>query len=167
VEIQAELKRAGFFLPPELLTVLPDGFTIDLCPKAADWWKEAAGILMAGKLMTIDYGYTAEELLAPERVQGTARAYFGQRVSDDLLATPGEQDITAHINFTQLQRAGESAGLKTEMLLEQERFLSVIFQRDLDYGNTDKWSPAELRQFHSLTHPEHLGKRFRVLVQSR
>jgi SAM-dependent MidA family methyltransferase len=167
VEIQAELKRAGIFISPELLTVLPDGFTIDLSPGATDWWKGAAEALTAGKLMTIDYGYTGEELLAPERSQGTARAYFAQRASDDLLANPGEQDLTAHINFSQLQRVGEGAGLKTEMLVEQERFLSLIFQRDLEYGNTDRWSAAELRQFHSLTHPEHLGKRFRVLVQSR
>jgi SAM-dependent MidA family methyltransferase len=167
VEIQAELKRAGYFLTTELLAALPDGFTVDLSPAAGEWWRNAAEALIAGKLMTIDYGYTIEELMLPERAQGTLRAYAGQRVSADLLANPGEQDITAHVNFTQIQRAGESASLKTELLAEQERFLAGVFQRDLDYGNTDKWSAAALRQFHSLTHPEHLGRRFRVLVQSR
>ncbi len=164
IDIEAELRRAGFDLREELLAVLPDAFTIDLSPAAADWWSHAARTLSQGRLLTIDYGYSAEELLRPERSHGTLRAYYRQRISDDVLARPGEQDLTAHVNFTQLQLAGESAGLETEVLTTQEQFLGTIVQQSP--GSRD-WSAAQVRQYQSLTHPEHLGRSFRVLVQSR
>jgi SAM-dependent MidA family methyltransferase len=162
-----ELKRAGFVLGPGLLAVLPVGFTIDISPGAGDWWQEAAEVLGSGKLLTFDYGLMTEELLVPERVDGTVRAYYQQRVSDDPLDRPGEQDITAHVNFSQLERAGENAGLKTEMLVSQESFLSTVVKDRLVDEGAQQWRPEEVRQFQTLTHPEHMGRSFRVLVQSR
>ena len=50
-----------------LLEVLPDGFTTEVSPAADQWWREAAMALECGKLITIDYGLTAEEFLMPER----------------------------------------------------------------------------------------------------
>jgi len=167
IDIAAELERAGFPLEPELLAVIPHGFTVDISSAAGAWWKQAAEALHRGKLMTIDYGYTAEEFLKPERIHGTLRAYYKQRVSEDVLARPGEQDITAHVNFTQLQRIGEEAGLKTEMFLSQEAFLSTLLQREINESSSHPLSPAETRQFQTLTHPEQMGRKFRVLVQSR
>jgi SAM-dependent MidA family methyltransferase len=117
--------------------------------------------------MTIDYGYTAEELLKPERMNGTVRAYYKQRVSDDVLARPGEQDITAHMNFTQVQQIGEEAGLKTEVFLSQERFLSTLLQKEMNEKSGRALSAAERRQFQTLTNPEQMGRTFQVLVQSR
>ena len=128
---------------------------------------KAAQALDSGKLVAIDYGLTADEILAPERTNGTLRAYYQQRISDDPLARVGEQDLTAHVNFTQLQRIGEAAGLRTETFSTQERFLFDLIQRKLGGIASERWSAAEIRQFQSLTHPEQLGRRFRVLVQSR
>ena len=165
--IEAQLDQSGFALGSDLLNVLPDGFIIDVSPAAAHWWTEAAEALLSGKLLTIDYGATSDELMRPERTQGTMRAYYRQRISDDILAQAGEQDITAHVNFTQLERAGEAAGLKTEIFASQERFLSKIVQTMLDPAIIARWTTAETRQLHTLTHPEHLGARFRVLVQGK
>ena len=147
--------------------MLPDGFTIDLSPGAAEWWRQAAQAIDSGKLMAIDYGFTADEMLAPERANGTLRAYYRQRISDDVLAQAGEQDITAHVNFTQLQRIGEGEGLKTETFLTQERFLVSVVQQEPGEIASDRWTAAQIRQFQTLTHPEQLGRRFRVLVQGR
>jgi SAM-dependent MidA family methyltransferase len=163
------------------LAVLPDGYTIETCPAAESWWREAAGILERGKLMTIDYGLTADELFSPSRPRGTLRAYFRHHVSDDLLANVGGQDLTAHVNFSVIQSAGESVGLRTEIFSTQSQFLTRILEKTLREksfselvspksdggGSEDGWTPARARQFQTLTHPEHLGRAFRVLVQSR
>jgi SAM-dependent MidA family methyltransferase len=155
-------------LPEALLKVLPDGFTTEICPAAAEWWGEAARRLRRGRLMTIDYGLGAEEFFAPERNEGTLRAYYRHRLSKELLVNPGGQDITAHVNFTAIQSAGEAAGLTTEQFVTQAAFLSRLAARFWQtQENREQWSPARARQFQTLTHPEHLGARFRVLVQSR
>ncbi len=155
-------------LAPDLLDVLPDGFTTELCPAAENWWREAAGALKCGKLLTLDYGFAAEEFFAPHRADGTLRAYHQHRLSGEVLANPGEQDLTAHVNFSTLQRAGETMGLKTEAFHTQPQFLTGIMQRictgESEFGD---WDRERTRQFQTLTHPEHLGRAFRVLVQSR
>lgn len=166
----AALAGAGFELPDALLAVLPDGFVLELAPGAADWWGQAARALRQGWLLTFDYGLTALERLDPGRAQGTLRAYAGHRLVPDVLANPGGQDLTAPINFTQLQRAGEAAGLRTEGLFTQAEFLTRILTRGIPPGWADAsspWTPAEVRQFQALTHPDHLGRAFRVLVQGR
>ena len=157
-----------FHVPPELLAVLPDGFTTEICPVAESWWREAADWLKRGKVLTLDYGLAAEEFFAPSRANGTLRAYRQHRVSDDVLANAGEQDLTAHVNFTTIQSAGETVGLKTEASCSQSQFLTHIAQQAWREENVfGEWTKEQTRQFQTLTHPEHLGQAFRVLIQSR
>jgi SAM-dependent MidA family methyltransferase len=167
-EVETQFSEGGIELSAEVLAVLPDGLTIDLSAEAGCWWRSAAERLEAGRLMTIDYGLAADQFIAPERSRGTLRAYSHHHVSDDFLLNPGEQDLTAHINFTQLRRAGETAGLRTEGLFSQAQFLTEIarcaWEPDSGFG---EWARARVRQFQTLTHPDHLGRAFRVLVQSR
>jgi len=157
---------------PELLAVLPDGYIIETSPAAENWWRQAAGALHRGKLVTIDYGFTAAELCSPARTNGTLRSYRAHHYAENVLANPGEQDITAHVNFAAIQSVGESAGLKTDALVSQPQFPTRIvrqFEGELAatrHGEAG-WTPVRTRQFQTLTHPEHLGRAFRVLVQSR
>jgi len=160
-----ELVQAGFEIPDQLKSVLPDGFVLELCPSARKWWRKAASLLRRGKLLTIDYGFSADQFLNPERLNGTLRAYHRHRVSTDVLANPGEQDLTAHVNFTALERAGESADLAGEEIISQSQFLTRIAGKMWSGGFAP--SATQLRQFQTLTHPEHLGRSFKVLVQSR
>jgi SAM-dependent MidA family methyltransferase len=150
-----------------LLSVLPDGFIFESCDEAEEWWQDAARALERGRLMTIDYGMTAEELFSPERTDGTLRGYYRHHSTSDLLANPGQQDLTAHVNFSALIAAGEAIGLKTEVLETQAHFLTQILSRAQKNGLGEQWSASRARQFQTLTHPEHLGRSFRVLVQSR
>ncbi len=172
---------------PALCEVLPDGYTIETCPAAENWWREAANILKCGRLLTIDYGLTDDELLSPGRTRGTLRAYFRHHATDDLLANVGEQDLTAHVNFSAIQSVGEACGLKTETFSTQAQFLTRILEKaakDKTFGelvaskrlvspksdgggSEDGWGAKQTRQFQTLTHPEHLGRAFRVLVQSK
>jgi SAM-dependent MidA family methyltransferase len=162
-----QLPSSILHLPSSLLEVLPDDYTIEHSPAAEQWWREAAGILARGKLVTIDYGYTADEQISPSRTRGTLRAYHQHHVTDDLLAHPGEQDLTAHVNFSALQNAGEASGLKTETFCTQPQFLTRIVQKTVAEKSLIGWNASRLRQFQTLTHPEHLGRAFRVLVQER
>jgi SAM-dependent MidA family methyltransferase len=152
---------------PQLEAVLPDGYTIETCPAAENWWCEAASVLECGRLMTIDYGFTADEMFLPGRPHGTLRAYFRHHASDDILADVGQQDLTAHVDFSAIQTAGESAGLTTESFLTQPQFLTQILEKTPKDKSFGEWNASRTRQFQTLTHPDHLGRAFRVLVQLR
>jgi SAM-dependent MidA family methyltransferase len=152
---------------PELEPVLPDGYIVETSPAAENWWRKAGEILERGKLVAIDYGLTADELFSPSRTGGTLRGYHRHHFSDDLLASVGEQDLTTHVNFSAIQNAGESVGLKTEMFSTQAKFLTQILEKTLTGKIFGGWDSGRARQFQTLTHPEHLGRAFRVLVQSR
>jgi SAM-dependent MidA family methyltransferase len=147
---------------------LSDGFVLDICPAAEQWWGAASRALGSGKLLTLDYGLTAEELLAPERTEGTLRGFRRHQISNDILASPGEQDLTAHVNFSALQAMGEAAGLRTECVLTQEQFLMHILQKvAVSESQPLPWTESQRRQLQTLTHPGFMGQQFRVLVQSR
>jgi SAM-dependent MidA family methyltransferase len=153
---------------PRLLDALPDGYTIEASPAAESWWRHAAGSLRRGKLLTFDYGFDAADKLRPERTTGTLRAYRNHKFAVDVLADPGEQDITAHVDFPRIETVGIKAGLKTEAFESQGRFLTQIaieaWKPENRFGD---WDPKRTRQFQTLTHPQHLGQSFRVLLQSR
>lgn len=162
------IARSGASLSPDLLAALPDGFTIEVCPAATAWWRNAAEALLRGWLLTFDYGLTAEEWFAPQRTAGTLRAYHRHALVSDVLARPGQQDITAHVNFTAIQAAGEAAGLTTETFTPQANFLVEIARQT--WARPDRfgdWTSDRRRQFQTLVHPDHMGRAFRVLVQRR
>jgi SAM-dependent MidA family methyltransferase len=155
-------------IPPSPLdAVLPDNYIIESSPAAMAWWREAAASLESGKLLTIDYGMTDDEVFNPARLNGTLRAYFQHHVTDDVLARPGEQDLTAHINFSAIQKAGEATGLTTDAYLTQPQFLTRILSAVAPTPIMRTWGAPQTRQFQTLTHPEHLGRSFKVLIQSR
>ncbi len=167
VKLQHPISGAQQLCPSELENVLPDGYIVETSPAAGGWWREAAAVLSRGKLLAIDYGHPAEEMFSPARTRGTLRAYHQHHVTDDLLANPGEQDLTAHVNFPAIQKAGEDAGLRTEQFCTQPQFLTRILQRAVTGKTFASVDAKQVRQFQTLTHPEHLGRAFRVLVQSR
>lgn len=153
-------------IPADLLAALPDGFTIEVCPAALHWWRQAAGLLEQGWLATFDYGLSAGEVFLQHRREGTLRGYREHRLTDQVLAVPGGQDLTAHVNFSALQVTGQAMGLATEAFCTQGEFLTRVF-RDSWAPSNIPLTPTQVRQFQTLTHPQHLGSTFRVLVQSR
>jgi SAM-dependent MidA family methyltransferase len=154
-------------LPAELLDVLPNGFRTEISPGAVDWWRNAAAQLNSGYLLTLDYGIETEEFFTPGRAAGTLRSYRNHRLSEDVLKDPGEQDITAHVNFSKLREAGELCGLSTVVDESQASFLTKIVGEIGHSDSFEEWTPSRLRQFQTLVHPDHLGRGFRVLAQQR
>lgn len=135
--------------------------------------------LQRGMIVTIDYGYPGSKLFhSRARRFGTAAAYLGQRVSRDLLGNPGEQDLTAHINFTDLERAGEREGASTVFLDRLARFLlslgitdHELFRpiHDLTIDNPEQgMALMEAREeARRLVLPDGIGEDMRVLIQAK
>ena len=153
---------------PELLEVLPDGFTIECRDAAAAWWAKAAKALQSGRMIAIDYGFEAGGAFAPARSAGTLRGYHNHRLVDDVFARPGEQDLTSHVDFGEIGGAGEACGLATEELTSQTSFLTNLLAGiEATPGSFPSWTPKRLREFQTLVHPAHLGEKFKILVQRR
>ena len=88
-----------------------------------EWVGQVSSKLRHGYVITVDYGAEAHELYSAARPSGTLRAFQKHQLIENLLANPGFQDITTTINWTQVKRAGENAGLKIIELERQDRFL--------------------------------------------
>ena len=162
------LNCLGMDIPAEVSRVLPDGFALEVSPEAAQWWNSAAERLREGYLMTLDYGCDAMHFLKPERTDGTLRSYRHHAVSRNLLECPGEADITAHVNFSTLRQTGNAQGLLTGSYESQAQFLTRIAARTWEGGiSFPSWSASMKRQFQTLSHPDHFGMLFKVLVQER
>ena len=98
---------------------------------AADQWLQGvARSLRRGFVITIDYGYQAEELYGPMRKSGTLLCYYRHQVEEDPYIRVGQQDITTHVDFTSLVRCGEEAGLSVFWYGEQYRFLMAAGMMD-------------------------------------
>lgn len=145
---------------------LADGFTTELWPHAEFWQGELSRVLAKGRVVTIDYGFPAGELYASHRKSGTLQAYHRHQRTNNLLARVGEQDITAHVNFTALIESGKKAGLGETCFMTQERFLMNVL-KSMPPADLERWSASEKKQFNTLVHPEMLGHVFKVLIQEK
>lgn len=140
---------------------------------ALDWMAQVAGILGRGFVMTIDYGYPAEELMAAYRKTGTLLCYHRHQSNEDPYQQAGCQDITAHIDFTALQRVGEQNGLQNLYFGEQYRFLMGLgfFETviEMQMRETDEQKAQALRMtLKNLILPEGgMGESFKILVQGK
>ena len=93
---------------------LEDGQTAEICRQLDAWAGSIAATLQSGFALTIDYGRTAGDLYDPDqRRDGTLVTYRNHTQTDTPLVDAGRQDITAQVDFTAVQRAGEQAGLTT------------------------------------------------------
>ena len=140
---------------------------------AVDWIKQVAGRLEKGFALTIDYGYPAEELYAPFRRNGTVMCYHKHKSNDDPYCHVGDQDITSHVDFTALQKAGAEAGLDVLFFAEQYRFLMAlgfVEQLMLLQAKTEDANEATALRMtlKNLIMPDDgMGSTFKVLIQGK
>lgn len=154
----------------ERLGVMPgDGCYAEANPAAIDWVSAAAKAIERGFLLTIDYGYEANELYASWRKDGTLLCFYRQNPSTDPYARIGKQDMTSHVDFTSVRRAGEEAGLATLGMVSQSQFLANLgigeAMRPPESGDLEEYF-ARRRNVTELLDPGGLG-RIRVLVQAK
>lgn len=158
---------------------LDDGQFADVSLEWAAMYGDVARWVERGVIVTFDYGYAEEQLFRSRaRRFGTAAAYAGHRVSRDLLANPGEQDLTAHVNFTDLRRAGERAGFSTLFFDRQAKFLLSLGANehelfapvtDAQVATADEGIELLQRRDDArrLILPDGIGEEIRVLVQGK
>jgi len=152
--------------------ILQEGQCAEAGLEASDWITEVGRRLERGYVLTIDYGHHAAELFDDHHMRGTLLAYQNHRVSEDFYVSPGEQDLTAHVNFTALEMWGKRSGLETAGFTSQTAFLLALGQgnefADLyDEGQTEAERVRARLQLKTLIHPEGMGERFQVLVQRK
>jgi len=171
-------------------TTYGDGWRVEINLEARHWMRNAAGMLLGptdtdkqhGFLLTIDYGDQAQELYTAWRRKGTLTCYFKHRTTEQPLARPGAQDITAHVNFSALIDEGKRLGLQLQTFTTQRQWLidmgiqdelARIRERDFALIDTDRASDQgqialikwyNLRQrVEALTDPAGMGN-FKVLI---
>ena len=138
--------------------------------EACDWIMEVGRRLQRGFVLTIDYGHEARDLFDTHHMAGTALAYAKHQASEKFYAAPGEQDLTAHVNFTALKMWGQRSGLEPLGLVSQTAFLLALGQAnefaDLYDDGMDEMARVRARlQLKTLIYPEGMGERFQVLIQ--
>ena len=147
------------------------GERIEVSLPAQHWITQIACAVERGFLLIIDYGYTRNEQLAGHH-RGTLMAYRRHSASADPYQAPGEQDLTAHVNFTALAAAAAQAGLQVESLLTQSQFLMRIGEANQfadafeDCRLPQERAKVALQLKHLVT-PAGMGENFRVLLASR
>ena len=151
---------------------LAEGHRVEVCRQAQEWIRAVAAKLARGFLITIDYGETAERLYAPDHPRGTLLAYRGHTAGEDFFTTPGQNDLTAHVNFTALIDAGKAVGLELAGFTTQERFLLALgeaneFADVYERGESELQRLAARLKLKRLISPEGMGNVFKVLIQRR
>jgi SAM-dependent MidA family methyltransferase len=133
--------------------------------------KDIAARIQRGFLIAIDYGFTREEQLAG-RHRGTLKAIRQHSMSANPYEAPGEQDITADVNFTALAAAVQKQGMQTHKLVTQSQFLMGIGEANQfadafeDCRLPQERAKTALQLKHLIT-PEGMGESFQVLIAGK
>ena len=137
-----------------------------------EWLRGVAARLTRGYAIVIDYGHDAAELYGPRRLAGTLLGYRGHRVMENQFDAPGQVDLTAHVDFTALEKLAAANGFRTVSSTTQSEFLvaagleeelrALQSSRDLTLADYTRARSGIVR----MLDPRHMG-RFRVLILER
>jgi SAM-dependent MidA family methyltransferase len=152
---------------------LAEGNRTEINLLAPSWLRAVAGLLQSGFILTIDYGYLAGDFYAPWRTTGTLMSYYQHTSGENPYIRVGEQDLTAHVNFSALLKSGEESGLQQLFYGDQCKFL-------LGLGFVDALLSAQAREIEphraqalrltlkNLILPDGgMGEIFKVLIQGK
>ncbi len=158
------------WLEEQGITLL-EGQTVEANPDAAEWIRELAPRVSCGLLILIDYGDEAAELSAPHRMDGTLLCYAKHRAHNDPYYIPGEQDLTAHVNFSHMRRAAEQAGWRQIWYGTQKRFLveSGVMEKLAEHRIADPFHPIAKRNraIRQLLLSDNMSELFKVHIFER
>ena len=166
----AERPATGDVLREARAIEVPVPYESELGLAARGWMRSLAASLEQGVILIIDYGFPRHEYYHPQRSMGTLMCHTRHRAHGDPFLRPGEQDITAHVDFSALSAAAREAGLDLLGYATQAQFLvncgitEVLAQANLD--NALHYAPiaAEAQQ---LLSPAEMGELFKVLAVGR
>jgi SAM-dependent MidA family methyltransferase len=153
------------------LSRLPEGYTGEACLVIEEWAAVVSSTLERGFVLTVDFGYERGALYSPARSSGTLRCYYRHTVTGDPFRHVGEQDITAHVDFTEVDEALGRAGFVAIGHTSQREFLGRLGAGGfLSRLAQSVESPSELAGNRAaileLVKPEGLGG-FRVAIHGK
>ena len=143
----------------------PEGYRTEINLRASEWMKHVAQHLDRGFVLTIDYGHTAQDLYRSDRKHGTFLCYFRQSIREDPFRRVGEQDMTSHVDFSNLVETGEGHKLQTTGFTNQMSFLMGLGVEHM-ISELEQDSPQFKAVIH-LLRPNGMGTTFKVLVQHK
>ncbi len=152
---------------------LAEGQVAEINPGIEDWLKSVSSKLNEGYVVTVDYGDEAQELYNPSvHPEGTLRAFRQHQFVDDVLARPGEQDITSSVDWTLVQQAGARLGLEAVEFARQDRFLlDAGLLDELEIKASEAADEAEELRLRTSARemilPNGMAGSFQVLVQEK
>ena len=144
---------------------LRDGRVLEINLAARDYLNHVAQKLNCGFVLTIDYGDTAQRLYRDNTTGGTLRCYYRHNVNHDYYERPGEQDITASVDFSFLMDVGKGAGLEVTGLVKQSHYLIALGV--LEKLNNMMNNLETVLKVKNLFLPEGMGDVFKALIQHR
>lgn len=146
---------------------LKTGHTTEVNLRMKNWLSDIDDVLEKGFVFTIDYGHPAEEYYCDDRDRGTLMCYHRHQLSEDLFARIGEQDITAHVDFSCLKRWGEDMGFYPVGYCSQGTFLLAngIDREIARLAVTSTDYLFELARIKKLFMPQGLGESHKVMIQ--
>jgi len=148
-----------------LEVVAPYVSEINLAARA--WMRSLVEALAQGAIFVIDYGFPRHEYYHPQRASGTLMCHFQHQAHADPFARPGEEDITAHVDFTALAEAAHDAGADVLGYSTQAQFLvncgitEVLAETNVE--NALRYAPIAA-QAQTLLSPAEMGELFKVLA---
>ncbi|SEN11048.1 class I SAM-dependent methyltransferase [Paenibacillus sp. OV219] len=158
--ISAVLKRDGI--------QLKEGQITEVNLAAEQWIAQMGELIPEGTLLLVDYGHEAAELTAPHRMHGTMLCYKDHVAYDRPFLAPGEQDITAHINFTGCKSAAEASGWHVHYYDTQKQFLidHGLLQDLASHDGMNPFSEAARRNraIRQLLLSDGMSESFKVLM---
>jgi SAM-dependent MidA family methyltransferase len=147
------------------------GERIEVPLLANQYMAHLAASVRKGIIIAVDYGYTRQEQLAG-RHRGTLMAYRQHSATPNPYEAPGEQDLTAHVNFTALSSMAEENGMQAQPLLTQSQFLMGIGENNQfadafeDCRLPQERAKVALQLKHLVT-PAGMGESFHVLLSAK
>ncbi len=135
-------------------------YVTEIHPQAEAFVRTLGDRLVRGAAFLIDYGFPEAEYYHPQRAMGTLVAHRAHRRDDDVLADPGEKDLTAHVNFTGIALAAQDAGLDVIGYTGQGRFL-------INAGLIDLARDADVKEnalMQKLVNEHEMGELFKVIA---
>ncbi|HAK89599.1 MAG: hypothetical protein A2077_05400 [Nitrospirae bacterium GWC2_46_6] len=145
---------------------LPEGYRTEVNLKIREWLKDISRKIFEGFILTIDYGYTASDYYSEQRSRGTLLCYHRHRMNEDPYQNIGEQDITAHVNFSSLKKWGDEFGLKTVGFCPQGTYLvSLGIDEVIKELYGDSPDLFEIAKIKGLFMPQGMGESHKVMIQ--
>lgn len=155
----------------DLGVTLQEGYRTEVNLQAANWLSEISSAMQKGFVLTIDYGFLSEDMYNPSRSKGTLLCYHRHRINDQPFNFIGEQDITAHVNFSALARWGKQFDLSPLGYTDQSTFLLALGLTnhlrniELKMKNDPSTSREDIFQLYKFL--SEMGKKFKVLIQEK